>query len=109
MAPPEKTLVIELNDKPEYQRLLKAQTRGMRAGKVYIGPGESCGRHSTEQQEEVLVFLSGRGLLLIGEEQEYFQVGEGKISYIPPHTVHDVKNTGTEPLIYIFCVAPVGR
>lgn len=110
MAPPEKTLTIELNDKTEYQRLLdgKTQTRGMRSGRVYINPGESCGRHSTDQHEEVLVFLSGRGLLLIGEEEESFQIGEGKISYIPPNTLHNVQNTGTEPLIYIFCVAPAG-
>jgi mannose-6-phosphate isomerase-like protein (cupin superfamily) len=109
MASSEKVLIIELNDKTEYQRLLdgKAQTCGMRSGRVYINPGQSCGRYSTEQHEEVLVFLSGKGVLLIGEK-ESFQIGKGKISYIPPHTIHDVKNTGTEPLIYIYCVAPIG-
>lgn len=109
MAPSEKVLIIDLNDKTEYQRLLdgKTQTCGMRSGRVYINPGQSCGRHSTEQHEEVLVFLSGQGLLLIGEQDSH-RVGEGKVSYIPPHTLHDVKNTGTEPLIYIYCVAPAG-
>jgi mannose-6-phosphate isomerase-like protein (cupin superfamily) len=43
--------------------------------------------------------------LMIGEEDSY-QVGPGKVSYIPPHTAHDVKNTGTEPLVYVYCVAP---
>lgn len=109
MASSEKVLIIELNDKTEYQRLLdgKTQTCGMRSGRVYINPDQSCGRHSTEQHEEVLVFLSGQGLLLIGEQDSH-QVGEGKVSYIPPHTLHDVKNTGTGPLIYIYCVAPAG-
>jgi len=73
---------------------------------VYVHPGQTCGRHSTSHHEEVLVFLSGHGLLLIGEEYS-LHVGDGKISYIPPNTVHDVKNTGTKPLIYIYCVAPV--
>jgi len=41
--------------------------------------------------------------LMIGEEDSY-QVGRGKVSYIPPHTAHDVKNTGTEPLVYVYCV-----
>jgi len=103
-----KVLIIDLNKSAEYQELLDGhpQTCGMRSGRVYVHPGQTCGRHSTHHHEEVLVFLSGRGLLLIGQKDR-LQVSEGKISYIPPHTVHDVKNTGTKPLIYIYCVAPV--
>lgn len=103
-----KACVIDLNSSPEYQRLLagRPQTCGMRAGRVYLKPGETCGRHSTEQYEEMLVFLSGRGAALIGEQESPFEVGQGKVSYIPPHTIHNVKNTGTEPLAYIYCVAP---
>jgi len=63
-------------------------------------------QNSTENKKEVLVFLYGQGELLIGENGS-FQVGQDKVSYIPPHTGHDVKNTGTEPLVYIYCVAPV--
>jgi len=109
MTSSEKALVIDLSASPEYQRLLdgQPQTRGMRSGRVYLQPGASCGRHSTEGHEEMLVFLSGQGLLLIGEKKR-LPVGEGKVCYIPPNTVHDIKNTGTEPVIYIYCVAPVG-
>ena len=105
----EKVLIIDLNKSAEYQKLLdgRPQTCGMRSGRVYVQPGQTCGRHSTNQNEEVLVFLSGHGLLLIGENDR-LQVAEGQISYIPPHTVHDVKNTGDKPLIYIYCVAPIG-
>ena len=107
MASSEKVFVLELNDKAEYQRILKGQpqTFGMRSGRVYIEPGQSCGRHSTKHHEELLVFLSGKGLLLIGQEDS-FPVGEGKVCYIPPNTIHDVQNNGTEPLTYIYCVAP---
>jgi len=108
MIPCEKVLVIDLNREAENQKLLdgKPQTGGMRSGRVYLPPGRSCGRHSTGNNEEVLVFLSGRGELLIGKNGS-FQVGQGKVSYIPPHTGHDVKNTGSEPLVYIYCVAPI--
>ncbi len=108
MASSQEVLVIDLNEMAEYQRLLEGQpqTCGMRSGRVYLQPGQACGQHSTEQKEEMLIFLSGRGKLLIGEK-ESFQVGQGKVSYIPPHTHHDVKNTGNEPLIYIYCVVPV--
>jgi len=108
MASLKKVFVVDLNEMAEYQRLLagQPQTCGMRSGRVFLHPGQNCGQHSTEQKEEMLIFLSGRGKLLIGEK-ESFQVGQGKVSYIPPHTVHDVKNTGGEPLIYIYCVVPL--
>ena len=108
MASSEKVLIIDLNENPENQRLLagEPQTCGMRSGKVYLAPGKSCGQHSTKDREELLVFLSGSGELLIGENDRY-QVGQGKVSYIAPQTDHDVSNTGGEPLIYVYCVAPV--
>jgi len=108
MRPLERVLVVDLNDSPEYQRLFdgEKQTCGMHSGRVYLHPSQNCGQHSTKNNEELLVFLSGRGELLIGKE-DCFQVGRGKVSYIPPHTVHDIKNTGGEPLVYIYCVAPV--
>lgn len=109
MASSEKVLVINLNEEPENQRLLSGepQTRGMRSGRVYLAPGQACGRHSTKEHEELLVFLAGHGKLIIGENDR-FQVGQGKVSYIPKQTNHDVKNTGTEPLVYVYCVAPCG-
>jgi mannose-6-phosphate isomerase-like protein (cupin superfamily) len=108
MASSEKVLVIDLKEDPEYQKLLdsQSQTCGMRSGRVYLQPNRNCGQHSTKDHEELLVFLSGRGKLLI-EQAKSFQVGAGKICYIPPNTIHDVKNDGAEPLIYIYCVAPV--
>ena len=110
MASSQEVFVVDLNEKTEYQRLLqgKPQTCGMRSGRVYLKPGESCGQHSTKQNEEMLIFLSGQGELVIGEKEQLL-VGQGKISYIPPNTIHNVKNTGSGPLIYIYCVAPAGE
>lgn len=108
MSSSEKVLIIDLNENPENQRILagKPQTCGMRSGRVYLAPGKSCGQHSTKDREELLVFLSGLGELLIGKNDRY-QVGQGKVVYIPPQTAHDVSNTGKEPLIYVYCVSPV--
>jgi mannose-6-phosphate isomerase-like protein (cupin superfamily) len=108
MTSSERVLVVDLNDNPENQKLLEGQpqTCGMRSGRVYLKTGKSCGRHSTKEHEELLVFLSGRGQLLVGEA-ESFHIGIGKICYIPQNTFHDVQNNGTEPLIYIYCVVPV--
>jgi quercetin dioxygenase-like cupin family protein len=101
--------VVTLENSVEYQQILngKPQTCGMRSGRVYLEAGQSCGRHSTNAHEEVLVFLSGQGLALTGEDNKHHQVGKGKVLYIPPHTPHDIKNSDTMPLVYIYCVTPV--
>ncbi|NLW84116.1 MAG: cupin domain-containing protein [Phycisphaerae bacterium] len=101
-----KPLVIELNDEHNYQRLIPGAPAscGMKSGRVWLAPGADCGQHSTEGNEEQLVFLAGSGTAHVGDDK--LAVGAGKICYIPPHTPHNIYNTGTEPLVYIFCVAP---
>jgi mannose-6-phosphate isomerase-like protein (cupin superfamily) len=104
-------IVVDLKNDDKYQLLLSGdpQTNGMRAGRVYLKPGQSCGQHSTNTHEETLVFLSGQGQAFIGEEKKSYQVGKEKVLYIPPHTLHDIENSGKEPLVYIYCVAPISR
>jgi mannose-6-phosphate isomerase-like protein (cupin superfamily) len=107
MASGKEVLIIDLSEKPENQRLLSGepQTRGMRSGRVHLAPGQACGQHSTKDREELLVFLSGRGELTIAETDSH-RVGQGQVAYIPAETIHDVKNTGAGPLVYVYCVAP---
>jgi len=90
-----------------YTRLLgcPADTAGMKSGCVILAPGECVGLHSTESNEEILVPLSGCGELRI-PGLNAFSVRPGCVLYNPPHTAHDVVNTGDEPLRYIFIVAP---
>ncbi len=110
MSSSEEVLVIDLDKSGQNQKLLDGApaTRGMRSGRVHLAPGKACGQHSTKDREELLVFLSGRGELLIGQK-DCFRVGQGKVCYIPPQTLHDVKNTGAEPLVYVYCVTPVAN
>ncbi len=106
---PTEPLVLKIKPTQEYQPLLEGQpaTCGMRSGRVFLKPGESCGRHSTGAHEEQLVFMAGRGTAYCGDPAQGLEVAEGSILYIPPHTPHDIHNTGSEPLVYIYCVAPV--
>lgn len=106
---PPKTFVKPLISEPTYQPLLEGtpQTCGMRAGRVYLAPGQDCGQHSTKQHEEMLVFLAGKGQALVGPENEPTPVAANQIIYIPPNTLHNIQNDGPEPLVYIYCVAPV--
>jgi len=99
--------IVELNKAREYQRLIDGteQSHGLKAGRVFLEPGQACGQHSTHDREEILVILSGTGLLKTGETAEH-RIGQGNIAYIPPQTQHDVQNDGSDPLIYVFCVVP---
>ncbi len=103
------TFTMDLAKTEEYQPLLEGrpQTHGMRSGRVYLKPGEYCGEHSTEFHEEQLVFLSGCGTAYWGPEKKAYDVGVGKVIYIPPHTLHNIHNSGDEPLVYIYCVSPI--
>ena len=104
----QKAFVVELNDRREYQRLFQSpQTMGMKAGRVWLDPGAECGSHSTGDREECLVFLAGEGIARIGQKE--LHIGAGKVCYIPPNTEHNIINTGSEPLVYIFCVAPAAE
>ena len=82
------------------------QTAGMRSGVVRLPAGDDVGWHTTGAHEEELVILQGTGEAEI-EGQPAMLIGDGTIAYIPPQTRHDVKNTGTNVLAYVYVVAPV--
>lgn len=84
------------------------QTSGMRGGSVKLRPGESVGWHSTGEHEEALVILQGKGLANI-EGRTDVPVHEKMLAYIPPGTKHNVTNTGTELLEYVWVVAPISQ
>jgi len=104
----QKPMIIDLSNSPEYQPLLNGdpQTCGMRAGRVHLSSGQSCGEHTTGNHEETLVFLGGEGRAFL-EDHSPLPVGAGKVCYVPPNTKHNIENTGSEPLVYIYCVAPI--
>jgi mannose-6-phosphate isomerase-like protein (cupin superfamily) len=99
--------IIELDlASSEYQRLLKGapDTVTMHSGLVTLMPSQSVGRHSTENYEEALIILAGVGEMRIDGGQ-VMQLKPMVLAYCPPDTEHDVFNTGTEPLRYIYIVA----
>ncbi len=81
------------------------QTRGMRGGSVKLSSGKSVGWHSTGANEEALVILHGSGAANI-EGRPDVPLHEKMLAYIPPGTRHNVTNTGTETMEYVWVVAP---
>jgi len=117
VSPPQSTLpkhqptTLSLDDcSTDDCPLLKGmpQTAGLRSGFVRLKPGATVGWHTTGQNEETLVILHGKGEAQI-EGAAAMPVAEKMIAYIPPATRHNVQNTGTEPLEYVYVVAPAAE
>jgi quercetin dioxygenase-like cupin family protein len=108
-APSPSVKVVELDpgDSP-YQELLTGppETASLRSGLVTLAPGTSVGKHNTENFEEMLMPLEGEGELRL-PGRPAVRIRPGVIAYAPVHTEHDVVNTGTKRLRYIFIVAEV--
>jgi mannose-6-phosphate isomerase-like protein (cupin superfamily) len=100
---------IVLSAEPVEQPLLAGppETAGMRSGRVVLKAGEAMHRHSTKGNEELLVFLTGKARVVVGDESVPLAAGE--VLYIPPQTEHEVHNDGSEELRYIYAVAPASR
>ena len=65
--------------------------------------------HSRKEQhahDHGILFLRGSGSVLV--ENEQFDITTGDVVYIPPNVLHQITNTGTEPLGFI-CIIPAKR
>jgi quercetin dioxygenase-like cupin family protein len=80
------------------------ETVTMRSGSVVLLPGQSVGKHSTGENEEAIVVLEGAGEMRISNGSA-LKLDRHSVAYCPPATEHDVVNTGTEPLRYVYVVA----
>jgi mannose-6-phosphate isomerase-like protein (cupin superfamily) len=80
------------------------ETVTMRSGRVILNPGKSVGKHSTDEYEEILVILEGQGEMRITGGKT-LKLNNSVVAYCPPHSEHDVFNTGEENLRYIYIVA----
>jgi quercetin dioxygenase-like cupin family protein len=103
-----KVELIDLEKNSKYQRLLAGipQTSGMKAGQVVLQPGESVGSHSTDSNEEIIIILEG-SIEAVIEGKAGLCAAKGQVVYIPPGTLHDMKNAGDSPARYIYVVNPV--
>ena len=100
--------VVALAGNAKYLRLLAGlpETSGMKSGQVILQPGEAVGSHSTGDKEEAIVILEGT-LQVCLDGKPSLAAGRDHLVYIPPHTDHDMKNTGMVAARYIYVVSPV--
>lgn len=92
--------------------IVTPQTVGSKKLRFAIGvfdPDEGLVPHIHPESEEVYYVIKGRGIVYIGEERKEIPIEPETALYIPPGTIHGVKNTGKEKLIVAFFVAPGGE
>lgn len=76
----------------------------MKAGLVTLKAKEEVGEHTTGENEEAIVVLAGSGELRVdGHGALDLQVGS--VAYCPPATAHNVVNTGSGLLRYVYVVS----
>jgi len=104
---PQRTAFVRpLPETHEYTRLLsKEEGVRMRSGLVTLEPGKDCGWHSTDNYEELIICLAGAGEVET-EGTGRRPIAAGQYAYNPPDLRHNVFNTGTALMRYIYVVAP---
>jgi quercetin dioxygenase-like cupin family protein len=68
-----------------------------------IAPGGHSPHH-THDVEHVNYIISGQGAL-VDAEGRLNPLGAGDFAFVAPHDVHQFRNTGTEPFVFI-CAVP---
>lgn len=63
-------------------------------------------KHKHKQNEEVYVFLSGRGVMTLDGED--FPVASGSVVRVAPSVVRTHRNTGDAPLVFLCFQAKAG-
>ena len=90
--------------------LVDEQNMGAKFGAVGYATFPPHGQHMLhvhDDAEEVAIYLKGRGLRTVGDEQ--YEVVPGTVAYVPPGVPHGLQNLSeTEPieLICIYLGAP---
>jgi mannose-6-phosphate isomerase-like protein (cupin superfamily) len=69
---------------------------------VRIHPGDTVPAHTHVDEDQVYFVVSGTGFVILDGEQT--DVSAGSSVLIPLGTEHEITNTGSEPLDYVFFV-----
>ncbi len=72
--------------------------------RVTMKPGQSHAFHCHPRMEEILYYVSGRGIQWVGEEKS--EMGAGDTAHIPMGEVHATYNPFDEPLVFLAILTP---
>jgi mannose-6-phosphate isomerase-like protein (cupin superfamily) len=82
------------------------QASNFSLGHVTLEPNGGQVPWHNQEQEEIYFILEGTGEMCLGTERAELRAGQAV--YIPPGVFHQLTNTGSEPMIMIYCYGPAG-
>jgi len=97
--------VKTLDSVRKFKRLLgnSSKKKGLCSGFVTLKRDQSVGFHSSGKKEEILVVLEGRAQVSIASK--HFILKDRMMLYIPPNSLHNVKNISIRGLKYLYITA----
>lgn len=94
-------LPVEPYPYADYRRVF--ETSRLNLTHVRIHPGETVPTHTHQDEDQVYFVVTGTGVVVLDGERT--DVSAGSSVLIPLGTEHEITNTGSEPLDYVFfCV-----
>ncbi|MDR3164367.1 MAG: cupin domain-containing protein [Synergistaceae bacterium] len=69
-------------------------------GHTTVYPTGSTTGHAHDDMEEIYFFISGEGIMVVGEDK--FPVKAGDACYVPPGAYHTTYQTGIMPLVFVW-------
>jgi len=86
--------------------IMEFEDEGFGIGKKQLEPGGTTPEHSTGKVREMIVCLEG-AVVVFKQGSEPVVLTPGEMAFIPPVTVHEIRNQGKENASYIFVYARV--
>jgi len=101
-----KAFLLKLSGNQKFKRLLGShfKVKGLRAGLVTLKPKQEVGKHNTQNKEEALIILKGKAVVSYGRDKK-IKASRHMFVFIPPRVSHNVKNSGSSNLQYIYLTA----
>ena len=81
------------------------KSKNLIVGCVHLKAGQAVGEHTTGAREELLIFLKGKAMVMVGRRQKILQAG--RYFYIKPNQIHNVINKFKKPVEYLYITAKV--
>jgi mannose-6-phosphate isomerase-like protein (cupin superfamily) len=85
----------------------KSPSRNLKMGYTIIYPTGKTTGHSHDDMEEVYFIISGRGKMVVGNDE--FPIQTGDALYVPFGEFHTTYNTGIEPLKVLWVTGRVEK
>jgi len=95
------TLFVKRLEKPEAV-VSRAQSSQLHAGFVVLESGKEVGEHSTEDGEELIVVVEGKGE--VTSEGRTEKIEAPCVVLVPAHTAHNIRNRSKGLLKYLYAL-----